>query len=462
MTVDSLLGASATRAAYQVDGSGLSAAVIDTGIDPQDSALGGGVGNGFKVETSQSFIPNSSGTSVSTSHATAVAGLIASNAPNLPGIAPGAGLIDLKVFDNTGQGSFDAVGGALQWVIDNHSQYHIGVVNLSLSDGNNYQHDWYSHDGAIGQRIDGLIKQLDALNIPVVAAAGNSFTGQAGMGFTAILPQTISVSSTGQNGQHLASDAQRLGPNLDPLSATKLVAPGVGLTAPAPGNQIATVDGTSFSAALVSGSVLLLEQIYENRFAQMPSVSQVVGWLQTGSDPVFDPSTNVTYDRLDISKAAALIPQANSSVIQNPPPSSIVLPPAPPAAQTSAHSSKVAATAPVAPSTTTQPTATVAIGPKAWNGPIAQVIAGAPLPAVAPTWTAWPSVYLNDPSIDVSPLNYGRPAGSERSVAIARRRLEQIMRHQRLPVPHLPKAPNEHGPHDRRLRFASHAFGTGL
>ena len=121
-------------------------------------------------------------------------------------------MVDLRVFDDTGQGSFDAVAAALQWVINNHAQYHIGVVNLSLSDGNNYQHDWFSQDVRIGQKIDGLVQQLVALNIPVVAAAGNSFNGQAGMGFTAILPQTISVSSTVANGQQLASDAQRLGP----------------------------------------------------------------------------------------------------------------------------------------------------------------------------------------------------------------------------------------------------------
>ena len=66
LSIDSLIGASATRATYQVDGSGLAAAVIDTGIDAQDSALGGGVGPGFKVETSQSFISNATGTSIST------------------------------------------------------------------------------------------------------------------------------------------------------------------------------------------------------------------------------------------------------------------------------------------------------------------------------------------------------------------------------------------------------------
>lgn len=477
LSVDTLLGASATRASYHVDGTGLSAAVIDTGIDAQDSALGGGVGNGFKVAASQSFLSNSAGTSVSSSHATAVAGLIASSDPQLPGIAPGAGLIDLKVFNDAGQGSFDAVASALQWVIDHRVQYHIGVVNLSLSDGNNYQHDWFSGDGGIGSKIDGLIKRLNALNVPVVAAAGNSFNGQAGMGFTAILPETISVASTGPNGRQLASDAQRLGSNIDPLSATKLVAPGVGLNAPAPGNQIATVDGSSFSAALVSGSVLLLEQIYQNRFGRMPSVSQLEGWLQAGSDPVYDPITNATYDRLDIAKAAALIPQPNVSAASNPPSSSIVSPPTADNPSPDPKTTAAASPSPIVPPTTAQPTAppskaTAASATAPVSGPVAQIIADQPLAQTAPVWTSWPSVYLNDPALNLPASPFGRPAGSVRQLIQARHRLEQIMRHQRLPLPHLPQArklvshppkPNrEHGFPTHREFFRPHRFGAGL
>ena len=81
---------------------------------------------------------------------------------------------------------FTNVAKALQWVLDNHSQYHISVVNLSISDGNNYGQNWFADHGGVGQQITQLIQQLETLNIPVVAATGNSFNGQQGQGFASI------------------------------------------------------------------------------------------------------------------------------------------------------------------------------------------------------------------------------------------------------------------------------------
>ena len=47
--------------------------------------------------------------------------------------------------DNTA--SLSNIARALQWVIDNHSQYNITVVNMSFSDGGNYAHNWFAQDG---------------------------------------------------------------------------------------------------------------------------------------------------------------------------------------------------------------------------------------------------------------------------------------------------------------------------
>src|SRR6185312_1792025 len=135
---------------------------------------------------------------------------------------------------------------ALQWVIDNHSAYHITAVNLSMADGNNYVQNWFGQDGGIGQKLTGLVAQLDSLNIPVIAATGNSFSGQQGVGYPAIIPDTISVTSTDAAGDTLSSNAQRLGSALGGSSATDIAAPGEGLVAPVQANDFATVDGTSF------------------------------------------------------------------------------------------------------------------------------------------------------------------------------------------------------------------------
>ena len=117
------------------------------------------------------------------------------------------------------------------------------------------------------------------MNIPVVAATGNSFTGQQGEGFAAIVAGTISVTATDLSG-NLLSDAQRLGTAIGGASATTIAAPGEGLTAPSGDSGTSTVEGTSFATALVSGAIVLLQQIYESRFGTLPTVAQIKSWLQ--------------------------------------------------------------------------------------------------------------------------------------------------------------------------------------
>ena len=80
------------------------------------------------------------------------------------------------------------------------------------------------------------------MNIPVIAATGNSFNGQQGEGFAAIVAGTISVTATDLSG-NLLSNAQRLGSAIGGASATTIAAPGEGLTAPSGDSGTATVEG---------------------------------------------------------------------------------------------------------------------------------------------------------------------------------------------------------------------------
>jgi type VI secretion system secreted protein VgrG len=306
------IGSALARSTYGVSGTGMTVAVIDTGVNYDNPALGNGFGPGNKVVAGSDFADNSADPMATGSqHGTAVAGLIASSDPNHPGVAPGADIAALKVFSDNAPGSFDYVAQALQWVIDNHARYNITAVNLSMADGHNYTQNWFTQDGGTGQTLTGLIGQLDALNIPVIASTGNSFTGQQGEGFPAIIADTISVTSTTADGSQLSSDAQRLGATMGGDSATDIAAPGEGLVAPVQGNAFATVDGTSFAAAEVSGAVVLLQQIYQSRFGSLPTVAQLDNWLQEGADPVSDPATHISIGGLDIPRAASFIPNPN-------------------------------------------------------------------------------------------------------------------------------------------------------
>ena len=246
---DPILGAATVRSTYQVQGTGMTVAVIDTGVDYNNPALGGGFGPNNKVIAGYNFGNNSANPlATSSQHGTAIAGLIGSSSPTDLGVAPGVDIVALRVTDSNDVGSLANVANALQWVISNHSQYNITAVNMSLSDGGNYAQNWFAGDGGAGQRVTSLIGQLTAMNIPVIAATGNSFGGQQGEGFAAIVAGTISVTATDLSG-NLLGNAQRLGSAIGGSSATTIAAPGDGLAAPTGDSGTSIVAGTSFATA---------------------------------------------------------------------------------------------------------------------------------------------------------------------------------------------------------------------
>jgi subtilisin family serine protease len=316
---DPITGAAATRSAYNVDGSGMTVAVIDTGVDYNNPALGGGIGPGDKVIAGYDFADNTTDPMATTSqHGTAIAGLIGSEDPNDLGVAPGVNIVALRVTDDTNTASLSSIANALQWVITNYAQYNISAVNMSLSDGGNYAQNWFANDGGDGQLVTQLIGQLTAMNIPVITATGNSFAGVQGEGFAAIVQGTISVTATDLSG-NLLPNAQRLGTALGGASATTIAAPGSQLTAPSGDSGTTTVAGTSFATAVVTGGVTLLQEIYESRFGELPTVAEIKSWLQQGATPIYDSVTGITIGELNLEASAALIPEPTSSAASSAP-----------------------------------------------------------------------------------------------------------------------------------------------
>jgi len=85
------------------------------------------------------------------------------------GIASDAELVLLKVMNDAGHISTENIVKALQWVLANHEQYNIRIVNMSLGD-----------DAAVSYKqseVDQLAEQLVENGIVVVAAVGNDEHG---------------------------------------------------------------------------------------------------------------------------------------------------------------------------------------------------------------------------------------------------------------------------------------------
>jgi subtilisin family serine protease len=305
---DQIIGASATRSEFNVDGTGQTVAVIDTGADFNNPALGGAVGTGNKIVAGVDFTGSANGILPTWQHGTGTAGLVAGNGGGYTGVAPGADIVALRVFGDDNQGSFNEIDEALDWVIQNHSQYNITAVNLSVSDGGNYQSNIFANTG-VGQQITSAIGQLDTLNIPVVIAAGNSFDGKTqGLGFPAIVPDAISVTATDANDQ-LASTAQRLGSAQGGSSAVKIAAPGVNIDAPSGDSGTSSETGTSFATPQVTGSIILLQEMYEQAYHTLPTVAQLDQLLQQGAVPVHDGSNGIIVGQLDVLNSATILSQ---------------------------------------------------------------------------------------------------------------------------------------------------------
>ena len=149
-------------------GQNYAVAVIDTGIDYLDPALGGGFGPGFKVEAGYNFVNNTANPMDDNGHGTVVAGEIAADDGTYSGVAPDADLIALKVLDSTGSGTFANVERALDWVVANRVKYNIVAINMSLGSGN-YTINPYTF-------LDPDLSSLVSNGVLFISvAAGNSF-----------------------------------------------------------------------------------------------------------------------------------------------------------------------------------------------------------------------------------------------------------------------------------------------
>src|SRR5687767_471424 len=108
-------------AAYSsITGEGVTVAVIDTGIDYNLAALGGGIGAGHKVLGGYDFYSNDSDPMDVSGHGTGVASVIAAEPYTVggvtyQGVAPDANLVALRV-GTASSISDENIERALQWV----------------------------------------------------------------------------------------------------------------------------------------------------------------------------------------------------------------------------------------------------------------------------------------------------------------------------------------------------------
>ncbi len=216
-------------------GSGVTVAVIDTGVDVNHSVFSGRLAPSsmWRDYVDNDNLPQEGSSSgQGYGHGTAVAGLILQ-------VAPKATILPLRVLDSDGQGDLDDVILAVLYAVNSGAK----VINLSLGATD------YSWSLVLA------IQYARANGVYVVASSGNfgsvnSTTYPAQNAYwDQVHPFLISAGSVDNNNN---------------LSSFTSYGSGLTINAPAeknystfPGNQIGYFKGTSFAAPLVSGALAL-------------------------------------------------------------------------------------------------------------------------------------------------------------------------------------------------------------
>jgi serine protease AprX len=258
-----------------LDGSGVTVAVVDSGINMFHPDLSGNAGS--RVVAGTQF-GSSLNTDDENGHGTHVAGVIsgsgAASNGQYRGVAPGADLVNVKVSDMYGMTYESNLLEGLQWIYDNRSAYNIRVVNISIN--STVAQSYHTSP------LDAAVEILWLNGIVVVVSAGNNGTGTA----PSVLyppandPFVITVGSTEDKGtSSLGDDSMAIfsayGTTEDGFAKPDLVAPGRNIVAPLGSLDNAVfqlhplfrvddnyfrMSGTSMSAPMVSGTVALLLQ----------------------------------------------------------------------------------------------------------------------------------------------------------------------------------------------------------
>jgi serine protease AprX len=296
-------------------GSGMTVAVIDSGIENSSDFSG-------RIVGMYDFTPGRYGASVVPSdeygHGTHVAGLIGSSGASsngkFAGVAPGVKLLALRVLDRKGAGRTSAVIAALEFAVANKNRFGIRVVNLSLG------HPIYE-----SAATDPLVQAVEAAvraGLVVVTAAGNygtnrttGETGYAGIASPGNAPSAITVGASNTFGTDRRSDDRvadfsSRGPSwYDGIAKPDVVAPGAGLVSNAvlsstlvtsypsllvqsAGTTYLRLDGSSMATAVVSGLTAVMLEANNDAASQRWEESQA--WLPKGRRTEFTGTTPLT------------------------------------------------------------------------------------------------------------------------------------------------------------------------
>ena len=313
-----LVGADIAEA-LGVTGSGVTVAVIDSGIDTDhpdlsssliaeacfcDDAIGafGCCPNGKDTQTGTGAAEDDYG------HGTGVCGVIVSSSVSNPGVATDASIAAIKVLGANGSGNFSDIASGLDWVISNRVTYGIKIVNLSVSDSGQYDNATVSP--CTGSNTANAIVQLKGLGVSVFAASGNNGHDN-GISFPACVPAAFSVggvydatfSSVNWGAcSDVPAPVDSFVCHTNSGSLLDILAPSYRATIPAIGGGTQNIGGTSIASPYAVGQAALLLDADASL-----TPDQILSSLEIGAPLVTNPDNGLSFPRTRVDLAVAQI-----------------------------------------------------------------------------------------------------------------------------------------------------------
>ncbi len=277
---------------FSFTGTGQSVCIVDTGIDYTHSAFGscskGEFLTGRCRVSGYNIAEDNADPLDQHGHGTHVAGIVASNYTNYLGVAPGAGVVAVKVFPGSSSATNESnVIAGIDWCVSNAANFSISVISLSIGDGtiNSNYCDSSSLAIAVNSAVDaGLL---------VVAASGNSYNAN-GISSPACASKAVSVGAT--------TKIDTIPSYSNSAAILDVLAPGSSITSTSLNNNIATLSGTSMSAPHAAGAAIIINQYFKEVHQQNLTPADLEARLKRGIS-LQDSRNGLVFPRIDLIQA---------------------------------------------------------------------------------------------------------------------------------------------------------------
>lgn len=225
-------------------GDGVVVALIDTGVDPDHEALKG------KIIAFKDFVNNQTTPYDDNGHGTHCASLIAGDG-EMPGVAPDAKLVAVKVMDRDGACYLSDAIRALAWCVENKDRYGIKIISFSVGGESPTE-----STSLLDEACDKMVDQ----GVVMCVAAGNSGPASSSIVIPGDAEKVITAGATDKTG--MIFDRSSRGPVSNGEIKPDLVTIGVNVVSALAGSKdgYSSMSGTSMAVPQIAGASALILQ----------------------------------------------------------------------------------------------------------------------------------------------------------------------------------------------------------